>query len=104
MSNPFGKYVTKTKKVSIAALDGAEVEVREPTVIENTEFYTMITDAEGKLIQTNFMKARIKRVSDCMIEPKLSPEELEAMSASANAAIGEIYDAIEALVEKPKGN
>ncbi len=100
-SNPFGKFVTKSKKVEIAAL-GATVEVREPTISEVASFFKSLTDAEGKFVQANFLDAKIQRVADCMIEPSMSFDELKSLSATAGDALGEIYEAIEALIEKPE--
>lgn len=100
MGNPFSKFTTKSKKVKIKSLD-ATVEVREPTISEVADFFKSLTDEEGKFIQANFLDAKIKRVSECMIEPKMSFDELKALGAGAGDAIGEVYEAIEAMIEKP---
>lgn len=104
MANPFTKFVTKSKKVKIVALGNAMVEVREPTISEVADFYKLLTGEDGKFNNANFLDAKIERVANCMVEPKMSIEELKALGSSSADAIGEVYDAIEALITKPEGD
>lgn len=103
MANPFTKFVTKSKKVKIVAL-GATVEIREPSIAEVADFYKMLTGEDGKFNNANFLDAKIERVANCMVEPKMTVEELKALGSSSADAIGEVYDAIEALTAKPDGD
>ena len=104
MANPFAKFVTKSSKVKVKALNNATVEVREPTISEVSDFYKMLTGEDGKFNNANFLDAKIDRVASCMIEPKMTSDELKALGSSSADAIGEIYDAIEALIAKPEGD
>jgi len=103
MSNPFSKFVTKTKKVKIKSL-GAEVEVREPTVNEASDFYKIMSDEDGKINTSNFFNAKIIRVSSCMVNPVMSESELRALPTTAASAINEIYEAIDLLIVGTEGN
>lgn len=103
MSNPFAKFVTKTSKVKIKALGDVTVEVREPTISEVADFYKALTGEDGKFNNANFLDAKIDRVANCMVEPKMSGDELRALGSASADAIGEVYDAIEALSVKPEG-
>ena len=102
MSNPFLKFQTKSQKLKIKSLANSEVEVREPTVAEVAEFYKAITDDKGQFVTSKFFEAKVKRVSDCMVTPKMAVDELLALSAESNEAINEVYEAIEAMVNKEK--
>lgn len=107
MANIFDKFVTGTKKVKIKALDNAEIEIRELTVSESNEFFKRLIkgmDAEGKAdIDMNQMtEIRLEKVALAMIEPKMSVEDLRALSSKANEALNEISDAIDSFSEKGK--
>lgn len=103
MANPFEKFTTKSSKVKVKALGNATVEVREPTISEVADFYKLLTGEDGKFNNANFLDAKIERVANCMVSPKMSVAELKALGSSSADAIGEVYDAIEALIAKPEG-
>lgn len=104
MSNPFVKFATKKQKVKIKSLNDYEVEVREPTILEVSEFLKELLDENGNVITSKFMTAKLKRVSECMINPKMSIDELTALGATSSDAINEVYEAIESLIVKQEGN
>jgi len=103
MSNPFAKFTTKTKKVKIKAL-GAEVELREPTVIEISDFYKTMANPDGTMNVSKFIDAKIERIATCMTNPVMTVDELKALSSSASDAINEIYEASDAMITKGEGN
>ena len=107
MSNPFDGFKLKTKKVKIKALDNKEVTISEMTVAQSNEFYKQIVtgyDADGQpIIEYNVLPdVNLEKVATCMVEPKLTVEELKELSAGASAAINEIADAIDKFGEELK--
>ena len=104
MSNPFAKFTTKTKKVKIKALGNAEVELREPTVIEIADFYKLMANPDGTMNVANFLEAKLERIATCLISPAMTVAELKALSSTASDAINEIYEASDAMIAKGEGN
>ena len=105
--NPFEKFSLKTKKVKVKALDNTEVTIQELTVAQSTDFYKRVVkgfDDEGKA-QLNYDEIadiKLEKVSVAMLEPKMSIDELKALSNKANVAIDEIAEAIDAFESELK--
>lgn len=102
MANIFDKFQPETKKVKIKALDDAEVTIREQSVFEANEFYKKILDGldeEGnpKIDVSAITDMTLQKVSTCMIEPKMTIEQLQTLSGKANKAITEISEAIDKI-------
>lgn len=110
MGNVFGKYQTEQKTIKVAALDDAEVTIRQLTVNESNEFYQRIVsgfakDGSAEINYNAIGSVRIDKVAAAMTDPKMSVKELKALSAKAAEAINEISDAIDAFSSpEKKGN
>ena len=102
MSNPFNVFKTQTKKVKIKALDNAEIEIRELTVLESNELFKELFNEKGVFDSSKSITVRLKKVSMAMVKPAMSVADLEALGAKANVAIAEISEAIDAT-EQPEG-
>jgi hypothetical protein len=107
MANIFDKFKVNTKKVKIDALDGAEITIQELTVAQSTEFQKRVIsgiDGDGKaeLNYDELADIKLEKVALAMVEPKLTLEELKALSSTANKAIDEISDAIDNFDEGKK--
>jgi hypothetical protein len=101
-SNPFGKFTLKTKEIEVKALDGAKVTIQELSVGKSNEYYGRLfssLDSEGKpvLNTSAIIDIKLEKVSEAMIDPKMTVEELKELSAQAGDAINEISDAIDTL-------
>lgn len=103
MSNPFDKFKTKTKKVSIKSL-GCDVTIKEPTVDETQSFYAALAKEDGTFDVAKLFDAKIQKIADCMIEPKMTVEELKALSNEASEALNEIYEIIDGNGVLEEGN
>lgn len=103
----FDKFKTQTKKVAIKALDNQEVTIRELTVQESNDFYKKIVGepkADGSM-QFNYKEIftiKLEKVACAMVEPKMSLDELKALSEGATEAINEISEAIEGFNNEGK--
>lgn len=102
MSNPFGKFKVKTKKVKIKALENAEVTIQELSVAQSTDFYKRVIkgfdkDGKAELNYNELADIKLEKVAAGMIEPYMTLEELKALSHSASQAIDEISEAIDAF-------
>lgn len=98
----FNKFQTEVKKVKIKALDNAEISIREQSVSEVNDFYKKVVknvDKSGKPeVDINaMMDVRLEKVAACMVEPKMTVDELKALSSKANDAINEIAEEIDKL-------
>lgn len=107
MANIFDKFVTGTKKVKIKALDNAEIEIRELTVAEGNDFYQRLVkgvkeDGSADIDFNSMMEIRLEKVALALVEPKMTVDELKALSSKANEALTEISDAIDSFSEKGK--
>ncbi len=102
--DPFAIFVNnEVKKAKIEALNGYEITYRELTMHESDAFTTRLIkgvkdDGTADVDFTEANKIKYEKLSLILIDPKKTVEELEAMSASAGAAINEIN----ALVEDKK--
>lgn len=100
----FDKFKPKTKKVMIASL-GQEVEIRELTVDEANGFYLSILDDNKNFDSTKVFNANLKKISDSLVEPKVTVEELKALSGDADKLFAELLEAIDGdRKKKEKGN
>jgi len=107
MSNPFDSYKLKTKKVKIEALGNKEVEIKEMTVAQSTEFYKKVVtgygeDGSPEIDYNSIADVNMEKVAQCMVEPKMSITELKELSAKAGQAINEIAGAIDSFGEEAK--
>ena len=101
-TNPFKKFELKTKKIKVKELDNAFVTIQEMTVEKSTDYYKRLfsaknTNGEPILNQDELLNIKFDKISEFMIEPKMTVEELKALGASANNAINAINDEIDAL-------
>lgn len=97
--NPFLALKPSTRKIKVEALDGAEVEIRDLTVKESADLFKMLLNDKGEFTSKNSLDIRTLKVSMCMVQPKMSVDELSALGAKANKAIAEISDAIDSQGE-----
>ncbi|NOQ31788.1 MAG: hypothetical protein GQ570_11760 [Helicobacteraceae bacterium] len=99
-NNPFGQFVTERKEVQIEALNNAVVVLQQPTVQQANEFSRDIfngkdEDGTPKIDYSKVFIANITKISVCMIEPKMTVEELSGLANSADKAIAEIIKNID---------
>ena len=99
MENPFLKFNVKTKQAFIKAL-GTKVTLKQPTIADNEEFRKGVfvgggEDGKPSLNYDNLYKSNIKKVALCMTDPKMTVEELEKLSTSADEALAEIVAEID---------
>jgi len=102
MANPFSKYTLKTKEIKVKALNDAKVTIQELSVGKSNDYYGRLfskLDGEGKPVLNTgeIVKVKLEKVAEAMIEPKMTMEELQGLSAKAGNAISEISDAIDEL-------
>jgi len=101
MKNVFAKFAgVKEKKAKIKALDGAEVTYRELTMVESDGFNRRMVkeyDSDGKPVFDFNAATEIKyeKVALALIDPKVTVDELKAMSSDAATAIVEIMNLID---------
>ena len=100
MDNIFSKFVTETKTERIEALNGATITLKQPTIAQTNEFSRNIfngKDANGEPIidYGKVFTANLTKISVCMVEPKMTVEELKGLSSSADKAIAEIISSID---------
>lgn len=103
----FAKFLTKTKVVKIKSLDNAEVTIRELTVQESNDYYKQLvsessTDGKINFNYKEIFSIKLSKVANCMVDPKMTIEELKTLSDGASEAINEIADAIDALSAEGK--
>ena len=108
MENPFNKFSIKTKQVTIKSLNNAKITLKQPTIADNDEFRKGVfnsTNSDGKpqLNYDNLHASNLRKISSCMVEPKMTIEELNALSVSADEALAEIISEIDNW-EGEKGN
>jgi hypothetical protein len=105
--NVFERFHTKTKVIKVKALDNAEVTIRELTVHESNDYYKKLvsdssTDGKINFNYKEIFTIKLEKVANCMVEPKMSIEELKSLSDGASEAITEIAEAIDALSSEGK--
>lgn len=103
----FARFLTKTKVIKVKALDNAEVTIRELTVQESNDYYKKLvsessTDGKINFNYKEIFTIKLEKVASCMVEPKMSIDELKALSEGASEAINEIADAVDALSAEGK--
>lgn len=101
MSNLFDKFKTAEKVVKVKAL-GADVTIRELTVAESNDFYKMIItgygdDGKPEVNLNNLAEVKLQKVSACLLDPKMTIDELKGLGSGASTAIEEISNAIDEL-------
>lgn len=99
-TNVFAKFQNQEVLVGkVNTLDGAEVKYRRLTMLEQDTFQKKYIDgfnSDGKP-NVNFdamSDTKYERVSLCLIEPKMSVEDLKNLSSDATPAINEIDNLI----------
>lgn len=104
--NVFDRFVTDERTIAVEALDGAEVTIRELTVAERKRvdaelMKDAIVGEKGQLRPkpSSYQNSQILAVSLGLVEPKMSIQKLEKLSAGAVDAIAEIYEAILSIDE-----
>lgn len=107
MANPFDSFKLKTKKVKIKSLGNKEVTISEMTVAQSNEFYSKVVtgykeDGTPIIEYTAVPEVNLEKVATCMVEPKMTVEELKQLSSEASKAISEISDAIDTFGEELK--
>ncbi len=100
MENPFLQFKTETKEVQIEALNGATISLQQPTISQTSDFSRGIFDGKNedgtpKLDYGKVFEANLIKISVCMVEPKMSVEDLRGLSSSADKAIAEIISSID---------
>lgn len=103
----FAKFKTQTRVIKVKSLDNQEVTIRELTVQESNDYYKMIVSEASNDGKINFnykeiFTIKLDKVSKCLVEPKMTIEELKSLSEGATEAINEIADAIDALSAEGK--
>ncbi len=101
MSNPFNKYKSNPTVHFIESL-GAEVTLRELTYGEAEKFLKEAVKGEEKdgtpiLDMEAIAGALLAKVSLALVEPKMSVEDLEALSVSSREALMEIAKIVEGV-------
>jgi len=108
----FAKFSTGVKVAKIKALDNAEIQYRELTMLESDEFINRFIkevneDGSPKFDIEEAMQVKYEKVALILIEPKMTVEDLRALPASASDAINEIIalvDISEADLSDEEGN
>ena len=103
--NPFLKYKTKTQKAFIKALD-AEITYRDLTMAEKDDFnMRMMKDsvggAEPELDFEALSEMKYEKASAILVQPKMSVDELKALSSNALPAIAEINSLVSDTEDEP---
>ena len=103
-TNPFAKFAVGEKKAHIKSLD-AEITYRPLTMVEADTFNSRLIkdyDDEGKVSFDYDEATEIKyeKVALCLIEPKMTVEDLKALGGGALEAITEINNLIDGVEEK----
>lgn len=99
----FAKFMGgETKTATVKELDGAEIQYRTLTVKENDDFNKKLmkgVDDNGKPIfdYDNMSNLRYEKIALCLIEPKMTVEELSSLDSSATKALIEIEGLISGL-------
>lgn len=100
--NPFDQFAGETKEITVKALGGKKVTIREMNYEEAVSFSERLfsgvdTDGSAKIDTKEYIAMRVEKVALCMVEPKMTVDELNALPAKAGGAITEIADAIDEL-------
>ena len=98
----FDKFSLKTKKVKIKALDNAEVTIQELTIAQANDFYKRVVkgfgaDGKAEINYNELGDIKLEKVAIGLVEPKMSFQELKALSNKAMPAIDEIAEAIDSF-------
>ena len=98
--NPFDAYAVEERKVKIEALAGYEVTLIDLPIAEADAFNKrLLKDYTGKgdpVIDLNeATKINYEKVSKCLVEPKMTVAELNALGSRGAKAITEIVKAID---------
>lgn len=100
--NVFGQFKPAERTIKVKALGDKEVTIKNLTVAESNQITGVLTkDAEIDLktggfrsLPVPFQNSKLLAISLAMVDPKMSVEELEALSQTADDALTEIYEAI----------
>ena len=100
--NPFDNFIAENKKAYIKSLD-YEITYRELTMAEADALnkrllknYDKDTGAEFDMSEAT--KIAYEKLETCLIDPKMTAEELQALGSSATSAINEIVRLIDGAV------
>lgn len=94
MTNPFTQFEVKERKVFIEALN-AEVVLKDLSLADKAEITSTLisgTDDKGEAIVDVKAALGVKyvKISKALVNPKMSPEALRALSGDAEEAINEL--------------
>lgn len=108
MENPFDQFKPEEKEYKIESL-GASVILRQLTVGEIDEATSKMVksvDGEGNPIMDFDQVSGLKlyKVSQALVKPKMSVEELKRLSKDASVVIDEILNIVDPLPDVEKGN
>ena len=111
-NNPFDKFVTETKTAHIDSLD-YDITYRELTMAESDAFNKRLIKGYDKENGAEFdmneaTQVGYEKIELCLIDPKMTAEDLKKLGTSATKAINEILKVIEGgaddMVDKETGN
>ena len=97
------KFKRNEKTLKVKAW-GGEVVIQQLSIKEKSEIESMIygnatpeqlRDGTYKIDMNALISSRLKAVSYCLVEPKLSVDDLETLTGDASEGINEVYKAIE---------
>ena len=104
--NPFDVFTTTEKTVRIEALN-ADIKLRELTMAESDSFnkrllkgYSGKGDPEINMEEAT--QINYEKVALCLIEPKMTVEQLQALPSSASKAINQIVKIIDGREDGPE--
>ena len=103
MKNIFAQFAGATEKeaeLTTEPLKGQKIKYRELTMIENDDFTKKLVkgyDSDGKpeLNMEGMTESKYEKAALCLIDPKVTIEELKGFDSSFSAVLGEINNLIE---------
>ncbi len=117
MSNIFDQFLPKEKTYKLESLGGQEVIIRklsygESQKIGNASIKGIDKDGNPQIDFKEAQRAKFKKISAALVDPKMTVGQLEALSEDAEPVIDELFkivdpktaEAIEAAKEKGEGN
>ena len=98
--NPFDAYAVAERKVVIKALDNYEVTIKDLSIAEADAFNKrLLKDYTGKgdpiIDLEEATKINKEKVAKCLIEPKMTVAEIDALGTRGAKAIAEIVKEID---------
>ncbi len=117
MSNIFDQFLPKEQTYKLESLAGAEVILRklsygEAQKIGNESIKGIDKNGDPIIDFEEAQRAKFKKISAALVDPKMTIKQLEALSDEAEGVIDELFkivdpktaEAIEAAKEKGEGN